>query len=398
MDRYDAYMKGQLRELLTHYGSIGLLWFDGQWESPWTQARGIDLYNYVRSLQPNIIVNNRVGKPVSTAAVGFADKGAIGDYGTPEQSIPPNGFGAGVDWESCMTMNDHWGYNKSDHNWKSTQTLVRNLIDCASKGGNYLLNVGPTDEGVIPGPSLKRLKDIGDWMDVNGQAIYGTSASPFYHLLPWGRCTVKLKAGKTMLYLHVFDWPKDRQLLVPGLKTHVDKAYLLHDKSRVDLTSKATKDGLLVNLPEAMPYPISTTVVLEMKKQLDIDQVPLPISSASNVYGGRTDEYGAQFAFDGNMDTRWATDDAVKQAWVAADFTKPQAFQSVRISEAYAGRIQKFALEYLQGGQWKTIFTGGEIGENFQKSFEPVTAQQFRLEILATSGAPTINEVELLRN
>ncbi len=126
------------------------------------------------------------------------DKGKerIGDYGTPEQEIPATGFGRGVDWESCMTMNDHWGYNKNDQNWKSTQTLIRNLIDCASKGGNYLLNVGPTAEGEFPQPSVERLAEIGKWMKVNGEAIYGTTASPF-DKLTWGRCTQKKLAAAT---------------------------------------------------------------------------------------------------------------------------------------------------------------------------------------------------------
>ena len=117
----------------------------------------MDLYNYVRGLQPNIIINNRVGK--ARAGMAGMDKGAerIGDYGTPEQEIPPTGFGPGVDWESCMTMNNHWGYNKNDQNWKSSTTLIRNLIDCASKGGNYLLNIGPTSEGVFPDASIERL-------------------------------------------------------------------------------------------------------------------------------------------------------------------------------------------------------------------------------------------------
>src|SRR5260221_8180264 len=158
MDRYDAYLKGQLKELLTRYGPVGLLWFDGQWESCWTKERGDDLYKYVRSLQADIIVNNRVSKPDSTSGGGYARAEGMGDYGTPEQTIPPTGFGPGVDWESCMTMNDHWGYNKNDQNWKSAQTLIRNLIDCSSKGGNYLLNVRPTSEGLIPAASLERLK------------------------------------------------------------------------------------------------------------------------------------------------------------------------------------------------------------------------------------------------
>ena len=127
----------------------------------------MDLYNYVRALQPNIIINNRVGK--ARSGMAGMDKGTerVGDYGTPEQEIPPTGFGPGVDWESCMTMNNHWGYNKNDQNWKSSTTLVRNLIDCASKGGNYLLNIGPTSEGVFPEPSIERLQEIGKWMKVN---------------------------------------------------------------------------------------------------------------------------------------------------------------------------------------------------------------------------------------
>ena len=157
MDRYTAYMKGQLKELVTGYGPVGILWFDGEWESPWTHDRGVDLYRYVRSLQPSIIVNNRVGKARAGMNGMDQSKEQVGDYGTPEQEIPATGFGPGVDWESCMTLNNHWGYNKADQNWKSAEVLVRNLIDCASKGGNYLLNVGPTSEGLIPGASVERL-------------------------------------------------------------------------------------------------------------------------------------------------------------------------------------------------------------------------------------------------
>ncbi|UCC99778.1 MAG: alpha-L-fucosidase, partial [Phycisphaerales bacterium] len=271
MDRYTAYMKGQLRELLTRYGPIGILWFDGEWENPWTHDRGVDLYNYVRSLQPQIIVNNRVGKARAGMAGMDAGRERIGDYGTPEQQIPATGFGPGVDWESCMTMNDHWGYNKNDQHWKSTQTLIHNLVDCSSKGGNYLLNVGPTSEGEFPQASIERLAEIGKWMKANSESIYATTASPF-RKLTWGRCTKKETASGTTLYLHVFDWPKDGKLLVPGLRNSVAGAKLLADGR--ELKTSPTHDGVTIDVPAQAPETIDTVVVLEVKgKPLNIEPV-----------------------------------------------------------------------------------------------------------------------------
>lgn len=257
MDRYVAFMKGQLKELLTRYGPIGVLWFDGEWEKPWTHERGVDLYNYVRGLQPDIIINNRVGK--GRAGMSGMDQGqGVGDFGTPEQEIPPTGFGPGIDWESCMTMNNHWGYNQHDQNWKSTKTLVRNLIDCASKGGNYLLNVGPTSQGLFPEASLLRLAEIGRWMKINHPAIYGTSASPFKKL-GWGRAT---RQGNT-LYLHVFDWPAEGPLRVP-LTTAVSKAYLLAQPDQA-LRTTASPEGLRIHLPPFPPDLIASVIAVELE-------------------------------------------------------------------------------------------------------------------------------------
>ncbi|MEI9864487.1 MAG: alpha-L-fucosidase [Limisphaerales bacterium] len=280
MDRFEDYMKGQLKELLTGYGSIGLLWFDGNWESPWTVKRGQEIYDYVRTLQPAIIVNNRVGKPENTAGGGFAKIGEVGDYGTPEQTIPPTGFGPGIYWESCMTMNDHWGYNKADTNFKSTETLVHNLIDCASKGGNYLLNVGPTSQGLIPATELERLKEMGDWMKVNSVGIYDTSASPFKKL-PWGRCTQKTDGKNTILYLHVWNWPGDGKLLVPGLKNSVKSCTLLATGKK--LKTSSSSDGVLIEVPLTAPDSISSTIVLKIKGAPEVEVMPLTQSADGSI-------------------------------------------------------------------------------------------------------------------
>jgi alpha-L-fucosidase len=258
---YVTYMKAQLKELVTKYDPA-VLWFDGEWVDWWTEPDGKDLYQYVRSLKPDILINNRVGKGrKGMEGLNKDDQKYAGDFGTPEQQIPASGL-PGVDWESCMTMNDTWGFKSYDDHWKSVETLVRNVIDTASKGGNYLLNVGPTAEGEIPQPSVERLAGIGKWMKVNGDAIYGTAAGPFKTQLPWGRATAK--PGK--LYLHVFDWPADGTLTVPDYSGRVTRAYLMADPKK-PLTTKASANGLAIVLPPAAPDPIASVVVLEVPRQ-----------------------------------------------------------------------------------------------------------------------------------
>lgn len=174
----DDYMKPQLKELLTNYGDIGVLWFDGEWIKEWTEEQGKELYNELRNIQPNIIINNRVGKGRQGMEGMNAYEDAAGDFGTPEQEILD--ASSELDWESCMTMNDHWGFNKFDSNFKSTETLIHNLIDINAKGGNFLLNVGPTMEGLIPDESILRLKEMGAWMDVNGEIIHHSRGTKHY--------------------------------------------------------------------------------------------------------------------------------------------------------------------------------------------------------------------------
>jgi alpha-L-fucosidase len=263
-DRYVEYLRGQVTELLTNYGPIGVMWFDGAWEGTWTHEYGQPLYDLCRSLQPDVIVNDRVDKG-RRGHTGLVAEGFAGDYGTPEQHIPDAGL-PGVDWETCMTMNRHWGYNSHDTDWKSTEDLVRKLVDIASKNGNFLLNIGPKADGTFPEEAVTRLREIGRWMDVNGQSIYGTTASPF-GTLPWGRCTAKWQAsgdgGQTSLYLHVFDWPSDGRLVVPGLGNPAISARLLADPSFHVRIHRRDSD-LVLTLPAEMPDPICTVVRLDI--------------------------------------------------------------------------------------------------------------------------------------
>ena len=258
-EEYLNYMQGQLRELITKYDPA-VLWFDGEWQDWWTEADGKELYRYVRSLKPDILINNRVGKGrQGMQGMNKTDQEYAGDFGTPEQQIPANGL-PGVDWESCMTMNTTWGFKSYDDKWKSPEVLIRNLIDIASKGGNYLLNVGPTAEGLIPPASVERLAAIGAWMKVNGESIYGTTASPFPNQLEFGRATSK--PGR--VYLHVFDWPADGNLRVPRWSDTLARAYLLASPKE-SLTFTARDDGVSIHLPAKPIDPVATVVVVETK-------------------------------------------------------------------------------------------------------------------------------------
>ena len=270
--RFFEYLKAELKELLTNYGEIGVLWFDGEWESTWNSKYGIELYNYVRSLQPNIIINNRVGVGRNDMEGSTKEGEFGGDFGTPEQQIPATGLND-VDWETCMTMNDHWGYNKYDKNFKSTKELLQMIADIASKGGNYLLNVGPTAEGLFPQESIDRLKEIGAWMKVNGESIYGTRASPFAKL-DLGRCTQKTIGKNTRLYLHVFNWPVDGKLTVPGIFNKPVQAYLLSDSQKKLLATTRKEDAIIVDVPSISPDEINSVVVLDIEGAADINDPP----------------------------------------------------------------------------------------------------------------------------
>jgi alpha-L-fucosidase len=236
----------QMREILDKYNPA-YLFFDTEYSMTPERARPIfDL----TCQYPDLIINNRLGG------------GVLGDTGTPEQRIATDPLGRA--FEVCMTINGSWGYNTNDMRYKSAQQLIRNLSDITSKGGNYLLNVGPTAEGLIPQPQVERLQAIGKWMRTNGEAIYGTEAGPFSISTPptWGRATQKLKpGGDTTLYVHIWNWPADGKLVLSGVQQAARSARMLAGEASVHFVP--SPEGLVLTLPGTAPDQDVSVVALE---------------------------------------------------------------------------------------------------------------------------------------
>jgi alpha-L-fucosidase len=381
-------MQQEIRELLSNYGTIDLLWFD--WDLGEPLYDQVKTYEMVKSLQPNIIINNRLD-----LGPGHTDREILSpnaDYYTPEQAV--GAYDDQRPWESCMTLSAHnqWAWGGADDGVKPTKDCLEMLIRCAGGDGNVLLNVGPTPDGEIAPEQVERLKEMGAWLAKYGESIYGTRGGPFK---PWP-LGVSTRRGN-VVYLHLLRWMGDTATL-PALPAKVVKsAVLTGGTAKV----KQTDTGITITLPKASHDPVDTIIKIEFDKSTgDIPAMEVPglgglahgkKAAASNVYQNDA-THGPDKAFDGDVDTRWATDRGTSQAWLEVDLGQPMTFRSAYLSEAFAPRVKSFELQYKDGDAWKTFHKGAGIGENCTLTFPPVTARCVRLNVLDASDGPTINE------
>jgi alpha-L-fucosidase len=264
--RFVEYTHGLIRELLTNYGKIDILWYDVSWPLTPEQWESKRMNDMVFELQPEIIVNNRNGLP--------------GDFSTPEQYI--TAADAGRAWETCMTLNDSWGYNRGDDSWKTPKAIVDNLATCARGGGNYLLNIGPEPDGTVPQGSISVQEVVGKWLETNGKAIHSTDRLN----AEWNVNANYTRRGNT-LYIHQHYWPghtpaaewlkcfqPEVVIAVGGLKSKALFARLLKTGQRVEFTHD--EFGLrLTGMPLAAPDQPATVIEVECDDEPAIDHTAI---------------------------------------------------------------------------------------------------------------------------
>ena len=388
-------MQTELRELLSRYGKIDLLWFDWDGREPvYDQER---TYALVKQLQPDIIINNRLDLGPKNNDRQILSPYA--DYYTPEQSV--GAYDDQRPWESCMTTSrrNQWAWGGPNDGVKSLETCLDMLIRCAGGDGNMLLNVGPMPTGEIAPEQANLLRGMGAWLAKNGESIHGTRGGPFKP----GDYGVSTRKGKT-IYVHLLD-PMDDIIKLPAIPAKIVGSRLLGGgKVQVRQTEKEIE----LSVAAADRSPLDTIVVLELDRPAtELAAVaPLPMLSistgakatASNTYMGQK-EFGPDKAVDGNRQTRWATDAGTKSAWLELDLGRAQTFSRAIIHQAFPElkRIRKFTIEYFQDGQWKVCYEGTNPGAKLSARFAPVTAQRVRLNIPEATDGPTIWEFQLFK-
>jgi alpha-L-fucosidase len=396
MPRYNRYLTNQTQELIENYGPLGIMWFDGEWESPWTREYGQALYDTLKDIQPSLIINNRVSKGrEGMAGTTKQTEFNPGDYDTPEQRV--GGFNRDRPWETCMTICRQWAW-KPDDNMKSLAQCLQTLIRTAGGDGNLLFNVGPMPDGRIEPRQVERLREMGAWLQQYGAGIYGTRGGPFKPGT-WGASTCK----DNRIFLYIMNWPAQGPLELPALEATVKATRALTGGTVQLLHGDGT---LTLDVPAADRDAIATIVELAVDgpafalKPVDVTHSSASLASrkkvtASNVFL-QAAQFGPQMAVDDDTGTRWATDAGTRSAWLEVDLGEPMPVQRIVIDEPEEyRRVQGFELQYRDGQTWKRFHRGTTLGPNWTLDITPITAQFFRLHIHQAADGPTLREFQL---
>jgi len=393
MPRHFELVKNQTRELLENYGPLGVMWFDGDWEEPWTAKNGDELYGYLKTIQPSLIINNRVSKGrLSTNADG--SPAGKGDFDTPEQHV--GDFDRSQPWESCITIGERWSW-KTDEKLKSLKSCLQTLLYTVGGDGNLLLNVGPMPNGEIEPRQASRLREMGAWLAKYGEGVYGSRGGPFKPG-DWGASTCK----GDKIYLFVMDWPGVGPLTLPAINQQI-VGYRSLSGGEANVT--AAPSGITVDVSREHRDPIATVIELTVSGQaFDVPPSPVTLRSGSLAFGRRAtasnvfaqmSEYDASRAVDDDRSTRWATDD-VATAWLEVDLGELTTIGRIEIEEPEEfRRVESFQVQSYDGRQWHVLLEGEAIGPQWTREVPPVEASRVRLIVLRSKGGPTIDEFRM---
>jgi alpha-L-fucosidase len=383
LDRYTEYLKNQSAEILKNYRPLLVMWYDvpQQFDS----VRGQGVIDYIRKIQPDVLVNNRTG--------------AKGDFDTPEQRV--GNFQNTRPWETCMTIGRQWAWKPNDE-VKTLEQCLHSLIRSAGGDGNLLFNVGPKPDGTIEPLQVERLKEMGQWLNKYGYAIYGTRGGPFKPT-DWGVSTRK----GNIVYLHILKWSGNYpKITLPDIGIEIKKVSIAEGGkakfSKIKGVNQIKFNGKLLQ-------PINTIVVIEyaanVMNAMPMDVAPQSISYMKNVNASS------------NLTPKWinfqysdlksitngdwsgsfwqaAADD--KSPWVEMDLGKPEKFSKVVLYES-GKNIKSFELQYKPGDSWETFYKGTTIGQREEIAFKPIESRYIRLAISSFSAPPAIYEMMLLK-
>jgi alpha-L-fucosidase len=378
LERYTEFLKNQSVELIQNYGPLLVMWYDVPQE--FDSIRGQGVIDHIREIQGNILVNNRSGAP--------------GDFDTPEQRL--GNYQDDRPWETCMTIGRQWAWKPNDI-VKSLEQSIQSLVRTAGGDGNLLYNVGPTPEGLIePLQQAERLREMGQWLQTNGSAIYGTRGGPFKPT-DWGVST----RTENRIYIHLLQWFGDTPVIrIPGFGMEV-KSCRLAGGGEPEYTME--NGWHQIKIPEDAVNPFNTIIEIEVEgNPLHIDPLDVPPQSKSFLKQVTASSHpsprwrGAGNVVNGDwVGHHWVPSNQDNEPWLEIDLGQEEILSQAIIFEA-SSSIEKFELQCRTGEEWITIHQGKAIGEKTAVEFPETAARYFRLLIQEFSDTPGIYEIVLL--